>query len=252
LVDFSRLRRLKVFGDSTFMPIDDRDLQAIAHTATSLEEFHLTCLSTISIDGVMAVVKSSHSTLRVLEHSPRSNDGFFHPHPGSLPDSEHLCTVLTNCPKLETVSLSVPSMCPILFANENVRWAGDLQVRAARLCGHEHGRSTHEAQLTLQQLLQQARRLVAARSKSHNPEELYIELFFADFIFEPHLNAVHGDFQLAELASGGSWPVSRTMSRKGPYGTTGLYGKDEEEPFERVDEDEFMDGIRRKCVSIST
>jgi hypothetical protein len=106
--------------------------------------------------------------------------------------------------------------------------------------------------LTLQQLLQQARRLVAARAKSHIPEELYIELFFADFIFEPHVNAVHGDFQLAELASGGSWPVSRTMSCKGPYGTTGLYGKDEEAPFERVDEDEFMDGIRRKCVSIST
>jgi len=251
LVDFSQLRRLKVFGDSTFMPINDRDLQAIARTATRLEEFHLTCLSTISIDGVMAVVKSSQSTLKVLEHSPRSNDGFFHPHPGSLPDSKHLCTVLTNCPKLETVSLSVPSMCSVLFANENVRWSGDLQVRAARLCGHEDGRSTHEAQSTLQQLLQQARRLVAARASSHIPEELNVELFFADFIFEPHMNAVHGDFQLAELASDGSWPPSRTLSRKGPYGTTGLYGKDEEEPFERVDEVEFMDGLRRNWVSIS-
>jgi len=196
------------------------------------------------------VVKSSQSTLKVLEHSPRSNDGFFHPHPGSLPDCEHLCTVLTNCPKLETVSLSVPSMCPALFTNENVRWSGDLQVRAARLCGHEDGRSTYEAHSTLQQLLQQARRLVVARANSHIPEELNIELFFADFIFEPHVNAVHGDFQLAELASDGSWPPSRTLSRKGPYGTTGLYGKDEEEPFERVDEDEFMDGLRRNWVSI--
>jgi hypothetical protein len=61
LVDFSRLRRLKVFGDSTFMPIDDRDLQAIARTATSLEEFHLTCLSTISIDGKKPAVLLSTS-----------------------------------------------------------------------------------------------------------------------------------------------------------------------------------------------
>ncbi|KAF2806596.1 uncharacterized protein BDZ99DRAFT_537323 [Mytilinidion resinicola] len=250
-VDFSQLRRLKVFGNSTFMPIDDRDLQAIARTATRLEEFHLTCLSTISIDGVMAVVKSSQSTLKVLEHSPRSNDGFFHPHPGSLPDSEHLCTVLTNCTKLETVSLSVPSMCSALFANENVRWSGDLQVRAARLCGHEDGRSTYEAQWTLKRLLEQARRLVAARASCHIPKNLFVELFFADFIFEPHANAVHGDFQLAQLASGGSWPVSRSLSRKGPYGSTGLYGKDEEEPFERVDEDEFMSGMCKNWVSIS-
>ena len=50
-VDFSRLRKLKIFGDSTFMPINDQDLQAISRTATRLEEFHVTCHSTISIDG---------------------------------------------------------------------------------------------------------------------------------------------------------------------------------------------------------
>jgi hypothetical protein len=49
--NFSQLRRLKVFGDTTFMPITDRDLFAISRTATQLEEFHLTCISTITIDG---------------------------------------------------------------------------------------------------------------------------------------------------------------------------------------------------------
>ena len=49
--NFSQLRRLKFFGDTTFMPISDRDLFAIARTATQLEEFHLTCISTITIDG---------------------------------------------------------------------------------------------------------------------------------------------------------------------------------------------------------
>src|SRR4051812_29952789 len=134
----------------------------------------------------MAVVKASQSTLRVLEHSPRSNDGFWHPHPGSLSENEHICEVLTSCPKLETVSLSVPSMCTSLFANEDVHWAGDLQVRALHLCGHEDGRSTHAAQDDLQKLLQQARRLIHRRANSILPKQLYIELFFADFIFEPH------------------------------------------------------------------
>jgi hypothetical protein len=251
LANFSQLRRLKIFGDTTSMPITDRDLFAISRTATQLEEFHLTCISTITIDGVMAVVKASQSTLRVLEHSPRSNDGFFHPHPGSLSQNEHICEILTSCPKLETVSLSVPSMCAALFSNENVRWAGDLQVRALHLCGHEHGKSTYEAQDALQKLLHQARQLIKRRAECHIPKELYIELFFSDFIFEPHASAVHGDFSLAEISSGGTWPESRTPSRKGPYGSTGLYGKDEEEPFERVDEAEFMAGARNNRVSIS-
>jgi len=250
--NFSQLRRLKFFGDTTFMPITDRDLLAIARTATQLEEFHLTCISTITIDGVMAVVKASQSTLRVLEHSPRSNDGFFHPHPGSLSENDHICEILTSCPKLETVSLSVPSMCATLFANENVQWAGDLQVRALHLCGHEDGRSTYEAQDALQKLLHQARRLIKRRAECTLPRDLYIELFFSDYIFEPHCNAVHGDFSLAEIGSDGTWPRSRTPSRKGPYGSTGLYGKDEEEvPFERVDEAEFIAGARQNLVSIS-
>jgi hypothetical protein len=90
-VNFGQLRRLKVFGDTSFMPITDRDLFAIARTATQLEEFHMTCISSITIDGVMAIVKASRNTLRVLEHSPRSQDGFWHPHPGSPSDCEHLC-----------------------------------------------------------------------------------------------------------------------------------------------------------------
>ncbi|KAF2468252.1 uncharacterized protein BDR25DRAFT_291017 [Lindgomyces ingoldianus] len=250
-LNFGMLRRLKIFGDTTFMPITDRDLYAIARTA-QLEEFHLTCISTITIDGVMAVVKASRSTLRVLEHSPRSQDGFWHPHPGSPSDSEHLCELLRSCPKLETLSISLPSMCSALFSNEDVKWAGDLQVRALHLCGHEHGRSTGEAQDALQKLLRQARRLVHRRANSVIPKELYIELFFADCIFEPSLNGVHGDFSLAQLASGGAWPETLSSSGKGPYGSTGLYEKEEEGPFQRIDEEEFLGGVRRNHLSIST
>jgi hypothetical protein len=250
-VNFSKLRRLKLFGDTTFMPITDRDLYAIARTA-QLEEFHLSCISTVTIDGVMAVVKASRSSLRVLEHSPRSQDGFWHPHPGSPADSEHLCELLRSCPKLETLSISLPSMCSDLFSNEDVKWAGDLQVRALHLCGHEHGRSTLEAQEALEKVLHQSRRLVQHRAESTVPKELYVELFFADCIFEPSLGAVHGDFSLAQLASGGDWPETLSSSGKGPYGSTGLYEKEEEGPFQRIEEPEFLDGVRRHLLSIST
>jgi hypothetical protein len=252
-VNFSMLRRLKFFGDTTFMPITDRDLLDIARTATRLEEFHLTCISTVTIDGVMAVVKSSRSTLRVLEHSPRSQDGFWHPHPGSPSDSEHLCELFRSCPKLETLSISLPSVCADLFSNDDVRFTGDLQVRALHLCGHEHGRSTHEAAEALDKLLQQARSLVTRKATSVIPRDLYIELFFADCIFEPNVKLVHGDFSpLAEVSEDDVWPRSLGPSGKGPYGSTGLYEKEEEGPFQSMDEGDFLAGLRQKFLSIST
>jgi hypothetical protein len=251
-VNFGQLRRLKIFGDTTFMPITDADLYAIARTATGLEEFHMTCISTITIDSVIAVVKASHNTLRVLEHSPRSQDGFWHPHPGSPSDSEHLCELLRSCPRLETLSISLPSVCADLFSDDNVKFKGDLQVRALHLCGHEHGRSTHEATDALQKLLWQARTLVERHAASIIPRELYVELFFADCIFEPACRAVHGDFSLAHMTSDSSWPQTLSSSGKGPYGSTGLYEKEEEGPFQRIDEGEFLTGVRRNLLSIST
>jgi len=68
MVDFSKLRRLKLFGNTDTMPVCDDDLTAIARTATHIEEFVLTCMSTVTIEGVMAIVRASRKTLRVLEH----------------------------------------------------------------------------------------------------------------------------------------------------------------------------------------
>lgn len=250
--NFGQLRRLKIFGDTTFMPVTDDDLFDIARTANHLEEFHLTCNSSITIDGVMAIVKASRNSLRVLEHSPRSQDGFWHPHPGSPSDSEHLCETFRSCPKLETLSISLPSVCAHLFSDENCRFSGDLQVRALHLCGHEDGRSTHQATDALEKLLQQARRLIRRRAQSTIPRELYVEIFFADCIFEPGFEGVHGDFALAQIYSDGAWPHTVQFSGKGPYGSTGLYGKEEEAPFQRIEESEFLQGVRRRLHSIST
>ncbi|KAK4987922.1 hypothetical protein LTR50_004259 [Elasticomyces elasticus] len=257
-VDFSQLRRLKLFGNTTFMPVCDSDLLAIARTATRLEEFHLTCLSTVTLEGVFAIVEASRSTLRVLDHSPRSNDGFFHPHPGTLPSDQHICDLLTSCPKLRDVSISVPSLCPELFASENVQWQGDCQIRATGLCttttsadgsgGAMRPRGTKQATSVLKRVLSQARELIAARKRHH--VDLYIEIFFASCIFEPSQSRVHGDFALAEIASSGLWPREKSASSKGPYGSTGLYEKDEGD-WDVVSEDDFFAGINAGLFRIA-
>ncbi|KAF2435672.1 hypothetical protein EJ08DRAFT_685178 [Tothia fuscella] len=251
MVNFSQLKRLKLFGDTNYSLVNDDDLIAISRTATNLEEFQVTCMSTVTIEGVMAVVKASQQTLRLLEHSPRSQDGFMHPDPGHLSDGEHICEILTSCPKLEDLSISVPSMCEKLFSNSNVRWTGDCQVRALSLCGHDDHNDTTESSEAMKRVLDQSRELIAQRAKGYFPAKLTIELFFADLIFDPHLKAVHGDFSLAELVSMGSWPNKKEISRKGPYGSTGLYGKKNEEYlFDRVSEDDFFEGVSRTLLTL--
>ena len=250
-VNFSNIKRLKISGNTTFHPIADDDLIAIARTATNLEELHLTNMSTASIAGVMALVKASQSSLRVLEHSPLSDDGFFHPHPGSSPN-EYTCKTLTHCPMLKDLSVSVPTVCSTMFANDDVCWEGECQVRASSLCAidntHPNSRTTQDAKtVALRKVLDRARSLIASRRLQRR--ELDVELFFADCIFNPRDCVVHGDFQLAEISSNGSWPAMKTTSPKGPYGTTGLYGKDES-TWDIVSEEEFFRDVDKGWLRI--
>jgi len=242
-VDFGQLKRLKIFGNTTFMPINDDDLADIACTANGLEEFHLTCLSTVSIKGVMDIVKASQSTIRVLEHSPRSDDGFFHPDPGSLNTDEHICEILVDCPKLKDLSISVPTMCSHLFSNEDVLWQGECQVRAMNLCGGSGDTKIQK----LRKLLDSARNLITSQRRQH--KDLDIELFFADCIFDPRDCVVHGYFELVEISSYGQWPSTKTSSSKGPYGSTGLYGKDEGD-WDIVSEEEFFRAVNAGWIKI--
>ncbi|KAF2674755.1 hypothetical protein BT63DRAFT_420037 [Microthyrium microscopicum] len=247
LVNFSQLRKLKLFGNTNIFPINDRDLFAIAKTATNLDEFHMTCISTITMDGVMAIVRASQKTLRVLEHSPRSDDGFMHPHPGYLSNGDHICELLTSCPKLEDVSISIPNMCADLFSNKDVRWKDDCQVRARGICGEENLNS-NSAQKKLAMLLEQARNLISARGSGTMPTYLTLELFFAEMIFDPHLHAVHGSFEDATIE--GVWPSETTSSSKGPYGSTGLFGKEEEEEFQQISERDFFAGLGQNFIRL--
>ncbi|EME79069.1 uncharacterized protein MYCFIDRAFT_51028 [Pseudocercospora fijiensis CIRAD86] len=244
-VDFSALKRLKIFGNTLHKPICDDDLHLIAHTATNLQVLDITNLSTISVAGMLALVKASHSTLQVLEHSPRSDDGFYHPYPGHLPSNAHICTLLTSLPKMRDLSISVPYLCSHLFASPEVHWQGELQVRATDLCSSSptpHSRATH-----LRELFSSARSLIHSRTRLGHA--LRIEIFFAGCIFEPEKSLVHGDFVLAEIRSRGQWPRGKVVSTKGPYGTTGVYGKEEDGVnWDAVDEEEYLRAVERGWV----
>ena len=154
-VNFSALKRLKIFGNTLHKPICDNDLELIARSATNLECLDLTNLSTISVAGMLALVKASRKTLQVLEHSPRSSDGFYHPFPGYI--DEHVCELIAGLPKMRDLSISVPYMCVDLFTNHDVKWQGDCQVRTTDICGCGEASGAHSRVERLRQTFQAAR-----------------------------------------------------------------------------------------------
>ncbi|TKA28207.1 hypothetical protein B0A50_04179 [Salinomyces thailandicus] len=246
-VDFSALKRLKIFGNTLHKPICDEDLSQIARTATNLECLDITNLSTISVAGMLALVKASYSTLRVLEHSPRSSDGFWHPFPGRLDNGEHICELLAGLPEMRDLSISVPYMCADMFANHETKLRGELQVRATDICGCSTATGPSVRAERLEAVTVAVRRLINARKRTRL--ELSAELFFAGCIFQPEKELVHGDFALAEISSGGQWPVRKQPSTLGPYGQTGTYGKDEGY-WDAVSEEEYLQAVSRGWVAL--
>ncbi|KAK5124245.1 hypothetical protein LTR85_001948 [Meristemomyces frigidus] len=246
-VDFGALKRLKIFGNTLHKPVSDHDLDVIARTATSLECLDITNISTVSVAGMLALVKASRNTLSVVEHSPRSDDGFYHPFPGQLQTDEHICELLASLPQMRDMSISLPYMCADIFANHEVKWAGELQVRVTDICncGRPTGLPTRAEKL--EAVLEGARGLIGARRRMHH--ELAVELFFAGAIFQPERSLVHGDFTLAEISSNGQWPLHRQSSTLGPYGQTGTYGK-EEGFWDAVSEDEYLHAVGKGWISL--
>ncbi|KXL46519.1 hypothetical protein M433DRAFT_69549 [Acidomyces richmondensis BFW] len=249
-VSFGSLRRLKIFGNTLHKPISDADLSLIARTATGLECLDITNLSTISVAGMLALVKASRHTLQVLEHSPRSDDGFYHPYPGHLPTDEHICNFLRHLPQMRDLSLSIPYVCADIFADPAVKWAGELQIRTTDLCCTRNGpinnktggKDVSSRVPHLRALLSAARDLIATRRRVRAVGGLNVEIFFAGCIFLPDKRLVHGDFTLAEIASQGDWPTFKQASTLGPYGQTGTYGK-EEGFWAAVEEEEYFRAV---------
>lgn len=248
-VDLSGLKRLKIFGQSNFMPLTDDDLIAMSFTAVNLRDLHITGTASVMIDGIGALANSSDETLEILEHSPLTADGFEHPDPTSLlGQKQHFCPKILECSRLKNLSLSVPSICEDLFANVSVKWSGEVQIRTSTVCGrHPVSLKTSEkAQIKFWRILEQARSLMSLRE--HEGVGLDVEIFINNWIFEPRRYRVHGNLGIAEVMSDGSWPQDKGWSSKGPYGQTGLYGKDEG-PYKVVSEDVFKQGLSKHYVS---
>ena len=247
-VNFRGLKRLKIFGHSNFMPLMDEDLIAISHTACNLREIHITGTASVTINGIKALAHSSAESLEVVEHSPLAADGFAHPDLTLFhKQKDHLCQKIVQCPRLQSLSLTVPSLCGDLFANTLVNWHGEVQIRTLTICGRLPSFLKHSpyAQTEFWRILDSARFLIAMREKEG--VELNIEIFVDNWIFEPRCFLVHGDFGSRVIASQGLWLPERCHSSKGPYGQTGLYGKDDS-PYESISEANFIGGLEKRYV----
>ncbi|KAL8653078.1 MAG: hypothetical protein Q9210_002306 [Variospora velana] len=244
-VNFSQLQRLKLSGSSNLMPIDDDDLVAVSRTAR-LHEIHITGTTAVTTKGLIALGGASQDTLRVLEHSPLSDDGFKHPDALSTGDGKHLCEEIINCPRLSSLSISLPTICSTLFSQNSVKWTGDVQIRAAGICPFGSLKQSNEARRAFFDILAQSRLLIGGQEAKGI--ELNIEFFIDHHIFEPSKSLVHADMSVGRFLSDGSWPVSQNTSTKGPYGQTGQYGKNEQ-PYSCISETEFIEGLRKGYIS---
>ncbi|KAL2044457.1 hypothetical protein N7G274_003162 [Stereocaulon virgatum] len=249
-VNFSGLKRLKIFGHSNFMPLTDDDLFAIAQSAANLQEIHITGTASVTTDGIEALADSSNETLEIIEHSPLTANGFEHPDPTPLRSrKDHLCRKILRCPRLRNLSLSLPTLCEDLFSNDFVKWSGEMQIRTSTVCGRHplSLKTSPKVQIQFWRILDAARSLTASREREG--VQLDIEIFVDGWIFEPRRFLVHGNLDVPIATSQGAWPSEESPSSKGPYGQTGLYGKDEG-PYVSVSEVMFRDGLEKQYVRL--
>lgn len=179
-VDFGQLKRIKLPGTSNLMPINDDDLVSISRTAR-LHELHITGTTAITTKGLVALTRTSRNTLRVIEHSPLSDDGFNHPDAVSAGDGRHLCEEVVNCPHLSSLAISLPTICRDLFSDMSIEWTGDVQVRAAGVCGLGSLKDTSDAQHAFFNILCQTRSLIQVQKKKDI--DLNIEIFIGKSFF---------------------------------------------------------------------
>ncbi|KAH0611284.1 uncharacterized protein H6S33_010549 [Morchella sextelata] len=223
-LNFSGLKRFKIFGDSNLNPITDEDLYYISRTATNLEEIHITGASSITIKGVAALVASSFQTLKLLEFTPLSDEGFSHPSSDAVHPHLHICSLIASCPRLKDLAITVPACCPEMFSRPSVAWQETARIRVA-------GRGNcNPAGLPLDMniegfihTLESARDLVSPAARKGRGE-LDIEIAVANWLFDVKTGFVHGNFLEAKKASEMVWAPEEFPTTKGPYGHTGLYG----------------------------
>ncbi|PWW72229.1 hypothetical protein C7212DRAFT_366546 [Tuber magnatum] len=237
-LDFSRITRLKIFGDSNLLPITDDDLITISRTATSLREIHVTSSTSITIKGLAALVSASRASLKLLEYKPLSDSGFTHPSSVESHPQIHICALLASCPKLEDLAITLPTVCPELFSHHSVAWHETVHLRIAGsgVCRFP----TVDGNIAeFSKLLECARELLAEK------KDLGVEISVGKFLFDTKTRLVHGNYKSAKMVSEMGWGPKEHPSLKGPYGATGLYGDDDVKgEWSAISEAEFWDGMR--------
>jgi hypothetical protein len=244
-LDFSKLRRLKIFGDSNMKPIGDEDLMLMARTATNLEEILITNVTTITAKGVAALVSASRDSLKLLEFIPLEKNGFEPPASNALADDLHTCQLLAACPRLCDLAVTLPSACPDLFSNPAVEWKGTIRVRVGR--GGISGAGDSRADNVIA-LLKGARTLLEQQKRRGN--DLEIEIAVGPYLFDTKARLVHGSFAAPKVASEMRWTPIELPSVKGPYGYTGLYGGCMKGEWSCIGEGDFFEAVRAGLVNL--
>jgi hypothetical protein len=244
-LDFSNLRRLKIFGDSNLKPVSDDDLILMAQTATNLEEILITNVSTITAKGVAALVAASQKTLKLLEFIPLEKNGFEPPRSRSQEEDLHICNLLAQSPRLQDIAVTLPSACPDLFSNPNADWHETIRVRvgASGITGKSDSRVEN-----LAALLDSARNLLEQQRRRGN--EFDIEISVGPYIFDTKNRMVHGSYKEPKTVSENQWNPIELPSVKGPYGYTGLYGGSMKGEWTCISERSFLEAVRGGLVHL--
>ncbi|KAL9586306.1 MAG: hypothetical protein Q9212_000974, partial [Teloschistes hypoglaucus] len=218
-VNLGHLRRLKISGSSNLSPVTDNDLVAMSRTAR-LVDLHITNTTCLTSQGLLALVRASKDTLRVLEHAPLVDPGFKEPELSANYWGNHMCDEIMQCPQLRSLAICLPTICSDLFRGTSNYWMGDVHVKAAGICKQAAGslETPVDAQLAIFEILHSVRRFI--QTQQAKSIELNILISLGQFIFEPSKNLVHPNFLMGSIDSAGSWPSIQYSANKS-YGNGG-------------------------------
>ena len=112
--------------------------------------------------------------------------------------SEHLCDDLSTLPSLREVDISLPSICPNLFASSKMQWSGTCLIRFSKICRAPPCGTLQDNAKLLELTLASARSLMIERTRLG--KTLTIELTSGSYVFRPDEELVYGDFLSKKLA----------------------------------------------------
>ncbi|KAL8666697.1 MAG: hypothetical protein Q9202_001235 [Teloschistes flavicans] len=261
-VNLGHLRRLKISGSSNLSPVMDRDLVAMSRTAR-LVDLHITNTTCLTSQGLLALIRASKGTLRVLEHGPLADPCFQDPQLSTDCWGNHMCEEIIQCPQLRSLAISLPTICSDLFGDASNCWMGDVQIKAAGICKRAGSLKTPvDAQLAIFDVLDSARRFMQTQQAKSIELNIqislgsflgvcamgYTDIQAGQFIFEPYKNLVHANFLMGSISAAGSWPSLQYPSSKGPIDSYGSA----EWAYSCITEEEFVRGVREGHVSMAS